>query len=218
MALVAASAILGVSTVVIAQSGRGAGRVVTQGVLVPTETTLPGHTATSAAALAGGAWESVTSRPGTGQLPAAPPVPVRLSLPSIGLSAPVVPVGVEPGTDNVQVPPITKVGWYRFAASPGAAGGAVLVGHVDGNGQPGVFWKLRDLVPGARLTVGFADGSSRSFSVSGRAEVAKTALPAELFSLQGPARLALITCGGAFDRSTGHYLDNVYVVAVPTSP
>jgi len=28
-------------------------------------------------------------------------------------------------------------------------------------------------------------------------------------------RLALITCGGEFDGSTGHYVDNVVVVAVP---
>ena len=29
--------------------------------------------------------------------------------------------------------------------------------------------------------------------------------------------LRLISCGGAFDRSTGHYLDNVIVLATPAT-
>jgi hypothetical protein len=40
-------------------------------------------------------------------------------------------------------------------------------------------------------------------------------LPASLFSPGGLRQLVLISCGGAFDWSTGHYLSNVVVVAVP---
>jgi hypothetical protein len=40
-------------------------------------------------------------------------------------------------------------------------------------------------------------------------------LPPEVFAAGGPPRLVLITCGGAFDRSTRHYADNVVVFADP---
>ena len=43
---------------------------------------------------------------------------------------------------------------------------------------------------------------------------AKTALPASLFATTGPDRLALITCGGLFDRATGH-TDNIIIWAAP---
>ena len=36
-----------------------------------------------------------------------------------------------------------------------------------------------------------------------------------VFTRVGPVRLHLVTCGGAFDRETGHYEDNLVVVAEP---
>ena len=54
------------------------------------------------------------------------------------------------------------------------------------------------------------------FRVTGRQQVPKIELPAELFSRAGPSRIALITCGGAFDARTRHYRDNVVVVATPS--
>jgi hypothetical protein len=41
------------------------------------------------------------------------------------------------------------------------------------------------------------------------------ALPPEVFAVGGPPRLVLITCGGAFDRRTRNYADNVVVFAEP---
>jgi hypothetical protein len=38
---------------------------------------------------------------------------------------------------------------------------------------------------------------------------------ADIFTFEGPSRLALITCGGEFDRSIGSYLENYVVTAVP---
>src|SRR4051812_9773607 len=85
--------------------------------------------------------------------------PVRLTIDKIGVDASVVPVGVKPDTNVVQVPGIADAGWYRYGPTPGQAGSAVLVGHVDGRGSPGVFWRLRDLVPGDEITVRSADGT-----------------------------------------------------------
>ena len=149
-------------------------------------------------------------------VPPARPV-TGVHLPAIGVDATVVPVGVQPGTDDIEIPDIDHVGWYELGPSPGQQGSAVLVGHVDGDGRPGVFFDLGKLVPGDVVTVDFADGGRADFRVVGRQQVAKAALPADLFARDGDPRLTLITCGGAFDSSTGHYLDNVVIVAVPVT-
>jgi hypothetical protein len=92
------------------------------------------------------------------------------------------------------------------------------VGHVDGDGRPGIFWHLGQLAPGDRITIDYAGAGPRDFRVTGRQQVPKNELPAELFSRAGPPRLALITCGGAFDSTTRHYKDNVVIVAAPSRP
>jgi len=144
-------------------------------------------------------------------------VPAWLTIGRIGVGAPVVPTGVVPSTNQIEVPDLDHVGWYRFGPRPGEDGSAVLVGHVDGEGRTGIFWRLRQLVPGDLVTVTFSDGSKRRFVVSGRQELPKLALPPDLFSRQGPPRLTVITCGGAFNQASGHYLDNVIVEATPAA-
>jgi hypothetical protein len=43
----------------------------------------------------------------------------------------------------------------------------------------------------------------------------KRKLPPGVYSLRGRPRLVLVTCGGPFIESQGHYRDNVVVVAIP---
>jgi hypothetical protein len=38
---------------------------------------------------------------------------------------------------------------------------------------------------------------------------------ADIFTFSGPSRIAVITCGGAFDRATRSYTHNVVVLAEP---
>ena len=60
------------------------------------------------------------------------------------------------------------------------------------------------------------DGTVRRFVVKERFQVQKTVLPTgELFRTDGAPVLTLITCGGRFDESRGHYFDNIVVRAVP---
>ena len=143
--------------------------------------------------------------------------PVGITIATIGVRGRVVPVGIEAGTGNVQVPgDVDTVGWYRFGPIPGAAGSAVLLGHVDSRTQGlGVFFRLRELGPGDLLHVDFADGSRSSFRVVGRRSYPKRDLPTDLFERAGRPILALVTCGGSFDEATGSYDDNVVVFAVP---
>jgi hypothetical protein len=143
--------------------------------------------------------------------------PVGLRLPAIEVDAEIEPVGVDDATGLTAVPEdIDRVGWYRFGPVPGEPGSAVLLGHVDSHAQGlGAFFRLGSLEPGDRVVVLLADGSSRAFTVVGRRSYAKSALPSSVFDRSGSPRLALITCGGAFDRATRHYADNVVVYAVP---
>jgi len=93
----------------------------------------------------------------------------------------------------------------------------VIAGHVDSATAPGVFYHLRDVVPGDRVIVGHADGSVSTFSVQAVIEVPKARFPSD--EVYGPvpfAGLRLVTCGGVFDRASGHYLDNIIVFARAT--
>jgi hypothetical protein len=145
----------------------------------------------------------------------APAVPVRLRIGAIGVDAPVVPVGVEPNGD-MEVPGASDVGWYRFGPTPGATGSAVLAAHVDYDGRPGAFFALRQIRPGSPIEVDFGPGGVRRFRAVRSERVAKTSLPTgDVFSRDGAPRLALITCGGAFDQSARSYADNVVVFAEP---
>jgi len=148
--------------------------------------------------------------------PLARSVPVRILIPAIGVSAPVMRLGQNPD-GTVQVPPLAAhdlAGWYALGAAPGQRGAAVILGHVDSARGISVFFYLKDLRAGMRIYVTLADGKVAVFAVDGVQRVAKAAFPTE--AVYGRARypeLRLITCGGPFDETSGHYLDNIIVYA-----
>ena len=148
--------------------------------------------------------------------PAAQPVPrpVELTIPAIGVRAPVTTLGLNPN-GTLQVPSSTTVvGWYTGSPSPGATGSAVIAGHVDSRSGPGVFFWLRDLHPGERIYVRRADGTLAVFTVTRVQIYAKNAFPtAAVYGSVPDAELRLITCGGTFDYASGSYLSNVVVYA-----
>jgi hypothetical protein len=65
------------------------------------------------------------------------PEPVRLDLPSLGIVAPVTPIGVTRNGDLEIPPDVETVGWYRFGSRLGdPSGSTVLSGHVDSAAAP----------------------------------------------------------------------------------
>ena len=67
--------------------------------------------------------------------------------------------------------------------------------------------------------VRLADGVTAIFRVTGVRQYLKSRFPAKV--IYGPsnyAALHLITCGGAFDYATHHYLSSTVVFASLTSP
>ncbi len=144
------------------------------------------------------------------------PLPVRLRIPELGVDAPVGPVG-KAADGSVEVPSRWEdVGWYDGGARPGEAGPAVLLGHVDSRSGPAVFARLPQARPGTVVEVVGADASVRRFRVDRVQSFPKTRLPTDAVYLPALApELRLVTCGGAFDRTTGHYVDNVVAWASP---
>jgi hypothetical protein len=66
--------------------------------------------------------------------------------------------------------------------------------------------------------VTLADGITAIFRVTGVREYAKSDFPAKtIYGATDYAALRLITCGGAFDYATGHYLSSTVVFAALVS-
>jgi sortase (surface protein transpeptidase) len=143
--------------------------------------------------------------------------PVAVEVPAIGVNAPVVPLGLEP-SGALEVPrDARQTGWWTGGPEPGERGPAVVAGHVDSRVGPAVFYRLRELRPGDPITVRRADGSRVQFAVQRSEQHPKAAFPTDsVYTPTTGAELRLITCGGSFDRSSGHYVDNLIVYAQRT--
>lgn len=142
--------------------------------------------------------------------------PGRLRIPSLGVDAAVEPVGLAPDR-QMEIPPAEDVGWYELGPRPGDPGSAVLAAHVDFAGRPGAFFDLAGVAEGAEVLLDGPSGTRR-YVVTTREQVAKADVQLErYFTTEGPSRITLITCGGAFSRSSGHYEDNLIITAVPAS-
>jgi hypothetical protein len=159
------------------------------------------------------------SAPAPAPLPPASAAPVTISLPAIAEPVPLVPVGVlESGA--LQLPERPSVlGWFAAGAVPGASTGTALVaGHVDSAVfGAGPLETLFELAQGDLVEVADASGTTHRYAVASRTSYPKSALPPELFRTDGRSRLALVTCGGAFDERTGQYADNLVVIAEPVT-
>lgn len=141
------------------------------------------------------------------------PTPTGIEIDGLDIVAPVTPSGID-ADGAFDLPPGSEAGWYRFGPAPGAQGSAVLAAHVDWNGVPGVFFDLAKAEVGERITIRYDDGSRLEFEITSLTQFVKTQLPLdELFEREGPPRLVLITCGGAFDPVARSYADNVVVIA-----
>jgi hypothetical protein len=161
-------------------------------------------------------WASTARLPGMSRSD-----PVRIDVPTIGVSSPVAPMGVGPN-DTVDVPPLSRpdlTGWYRYGPTPGQVGSAVILGHVDSSltGRA-VFYDLGRLRRGDVIDVTRQDGSVAEFRVDTSGEFGKTQFPSGIvYGHVAYPGLRLITCGGPYDRAAGGYRDNLVVFASLTA-
>jgi Sortase domain len=145
-------------------------------------------------------------------------VPIRLQIAAIGVDSKLMDLGLR-RDGTLEVPPSGfPAGWFTGMPTPGELGPAIIVGHVDWNG-PGVFYGLHNLKPGDRVTVTRKDGSSPVFRVTRVEQFPKDQFPTKLvYGNIDHAGLRLITCGGTFNRQTGHYEDNIVAFADLVAP
>ena len=149
-------------------------------------------------------------------------VPVSVRIPAIGVSARVVPLGLD-SSGEVAVPPLSTpfvTSWYDKGSAPGQDGPAVLLGHVDAAGVgPAVFYKLGDLVPGDLVYVTRQDHRTAIFRVTAVALYPEQQFPTkQVYGFTPNPTLRLITCGGDFDAQTHHYLSRTIAFAVYAGP
>ncbi|HEY2165583.1 MAG TPA: class F sortase [Jatrophihabitantaceae bacterium] len=148
--------------------------------------------------------------------------PYRVEIPKLSATAPIVDVNVL-NNSELDVPLNPKiVGWWQGGAKPGAAKGtAILDGHINYAGVQGVLAQINLLNPGDQVYVyGFRPDKTKTrltFTITGVRTYNKQQLPyQQIFDQSSVSRLALVTCGGPFDASTGNYEDNIVAFAVPT--
>ncbi|MEJ8278490.1 class F sortase [Pseudonocardia spirodelae] len=201
-----------------------AGPLVRPGPLLPGRTVpVPARSAGPAALAPRQPWTvSAVYPPITTTAPAprpSPVVPAVLDLPARGISAPVDAVGTGPAGGMVVPEQVRTVGWWAPGVLPGgAAGSAVIAGHVDSRTQGvGFLSVLPQLAAGEPVVVRGVDGRGAAYRVVARREYGKHDLPRDVFRRDGDPQLVLITCGGVFDPARGSYESNIVVYAVPVA-
>ncbi|MGW0846685.1 class F sortase [Streptomyces sp. NPDC002787] len=139
----------------------------------------------------------------------------RVRIPSIRVDAPAVPVGLDP-EGWVDAPPAQDsnlAGWFTGAVSPGEKGTAVVVGHVDNDRGPAVFYGLGALKKGSKVEIRRADRRTAVFETYGIEVFEKNNFPGDrVYGNSGVPELRVITCGGGFSKQNG-YDGNVVVFA-----
>jgi hypothetical protein len=148
-------------------------------------------------------------------------LPVTVDIPAIDVHSQLLRLGLNPD-GTIQVPSLTtaadEAAWYKYSATPGEIGTSVIEGHVDSYQGPAVFFRLGALQPGDHIDIRLANGVTAIFRVTGVREYLKGNFPDRMiYGDTHYAALRLITCGGAFDNATGHYLSSTVVFASLTS-
>ncbi len=142
-------------------------------------------------------------------------IPVTLLIPSLDITAPVEPVGVNE-RGNMKTPSnFSSVAWYYPGSAPGQRGSAVFAGHLDnGLGIPGVFKHLKELALGEKIFITDEEGREIAFVVSEMATYPIAEVPlARVFAQIGTPMLVLITCDGTWVPAQKTYDQRLVVFA-----
>jgi sortase (surface protein transpeptidase) len=138
-------------------------------------------------------------------------VPTSLAIPSLHVDTDI--ESVTATAEGIEVPEIGRAGWFEAGPRPGEPGRAVIIGHIDGATEPGVFQHVPEIADGSEIVIRDEAGAVHDYEVVGKTQVAKSAFPAS--EVYGPSKnpvLVLVTCGGYYEPGIG-YSDNVIVYA-----
>ncbi len=143
-------------------------------------------------------------------------LPVKIEIPSTGEGSSLLTLGT--AADQSIVVPNDKqadqAGWYDGSPTPGTKGPATIVGHSTSSRGAAVFFKLDQVKNGATVNVTTKSGKVLKFTVYDVASYPKTAFPTgQVYGNTGGPELRVVTCGGAFDKGTGHLKNNTVLYA-----
>lgn len=126
-----------------------------------------------------------------------------LEVPSIGLEAPIVEVGINSkGEMGVPDGRTNSVGWYKYGTPIGERGSAVVDAHVYA-----AFKNLKFAKVGDKILVG-----EKTFEITKTEYYKLENMPmVDIFTRADTSRLNLITCAGSWDASRGTYTHRLVV-------
>ncbi len=144
----------------------------------------------------------------------APDLPRTITIKKINVYARVLTMGVLP-SGALETPRNTNdTGWYKASSKPGEGGAGLIVGHVSGAVNAGIFYNLKKLDVGDTITVERGDGVKIDYKVIKKEQVpseqvdnAKLLLPVTV----GKGGLNLMTCGGKYLSDKETFTDRVII-------
>jgi len=167
------------------------------------------------------AWDNAALSPVVATSTEAPPLasPTRVVAPTVGVDAEVGATGIGPAGELAVPDDFDRAFWFEGSAVPGEPGVSVLVGHIDDESGPAVFYPLERLKVGEEIFIPRSDGVTARYTVTELKIFPKGRFPTErVFGTGSGPGLRLITCIGRFDRKRQTYLDNLVVFAAPAEP
>ena len=146
----------------------------------------------------------------------APDLPRLITIKKINVTARVLSMGILSSGALATPRNTNDTGWYSGSSKPGDGGAALIVGHVSGAVNAGIFYNIKNLNAGDTIEVERGDGQKFTYKV-----VKKTQVPAGEVNMSellvpvtsGKAGLNLMTCGGKYVAADETFTDRVLVYA-----
>ncbi|HCU48390.1 MAG TPA: hypothetical protein DGG94_00905, partial [Micromonosporaceae bacterium] len=143
-------------------------------------------------------------------------IPYKMVIKKISLWTMIDQIGLKPD-GRIETPPYEKAdraAWYRNSPTPGEAGPAIILGHVDSKERIAAFFYLSRIRPGDSIEIVRTDRSTAVFEVDSVEQFAKANFPTDrVYGPTDEATLRLVTCGGRYDIRRQSYVDNIVVFA-----
>ena len=202
----------------------------------PTEAAPPPQAATATPAPA----TTPTPPPPTATIPVPSPTPtpepepydgelVAMRLPSLGVEAPIEPIGLIEGRNKLDVPEWDNIGWYHIYDKPGFGTNSLYSAHKDfWPDKRGPFYELTEIEHGDQIVVVMDDGREYVYEVFFMERYTRDDIPMydliwphkarnpELLRPEGEEWITLYTCGGDFVATTeggaGYYIHRDVVI------
>jgi len=141
--------------------------------------------------------------------------PKRIIIPSIDVRGIVQAVGVDQNREVAVPDNVHLAGWFVDSVRPGEKGLSIIVGHVSGRQNDGIFSRLESLAVGDFFSVELGSGEEIAYEVIDAKAVPLAEAASVMFS-QDPrvaSQLNLVTCIGQYLYDQQTYEDRLVVMA-----